>query len=78
MHVGIPLRFSVVAGPLPRPGQLIGVDYVGRFLDGEKFDSSFDRGRPFHFHLDRREVIRAYDLAFIEQKVRPLALAVKR
>ncbi len=41
------------SGVRPRPGQSVLVNYVGTLLDGSKFDSSYDRGEPAEFQLDR-------------------------
>ena len=34
------------AGPSPKPGDIIKVHYEGKLVNGEVFDSSFERGKP--------------------------------
>lgn len=40
-------------GPRPLPAQTVRVNYHGQFIDGKKFDSSFDRGQDIEFALNR-------------------------
>lgn len=52
------LQYSVVKsgdanGPMPAPTNMVRVNYHGVFPNGEKFDSSFDRGEPTEFPLNR-------------------------
>jgi peptidylprolyl isomerase len=56
-------------GPLPKKGQQVTVHYTGALSNGEKFDSSRDRGQPFTFVLGRGQVIRGWDEAVAMMKV---------
>jgi FKBP-type peptidyl-prolyl cis-trans isomerase FkpA len=48
-------------GPHPKPGEKVSVHYTGYLLNGTKFDSSIDRGKPFEFVLGRHQVISGWD-----------------
>jgi FKBP-type peptidyl-prolyl cis-trans isomerase FkpA len=41
------------SGPTPRASDKVRVHYRGTFLDGREFDSSYQRGQPTEFQLDR-------------------------
>lgn len=41
------------AGPRPKPGDRVRVNYEGRLLDGKVFDSSYERGEAAEFGLDQ-------------------------
>ncbi|MBY0547082.1 MAG: FKBP-type peptidyl-prolyl cis-trans isomerase [Candidatus Obscuribacterales bacterium] len=66
------LQFEEVVvgtGPSPQPGQLVTVHYTGWLVNGNKFDSSVDRGQPFQFTLGKGEVIKGWDEGVATMKV---------
>jgi FKBP-type peptidyl-prolyl cis-trans isomerase len=55
-------------GAIPTSGALIEAHYTGRLVDGTKFDSSVDRGRPLYFVVGKGNVIKGWDEAFLAMK----------
>ena len=47
----------------------IKVHYTGKLKDGIKFDSSYDRGKPFSFQIGLRQVIEGWETGLIGMKV---------
>jgi FKBP-type peptidyl-prolyl cis-trans isomerase len=53
----------------PQFGQEVTVHYVGRLLrDDTKFDSSYDRGKPFTFQVGLGQVIPGWDATILDMK----------
>ena len=49
------------SGVVAERGSNVKVHYMGRLLNGEKFDSSYDRGEPINFKLGTGAVIPGWD-----------------
>ncbi len=57
-------------GPMAQPGQQVEVHYTGWLAhNGQKFDSSLDRGKPLTFTLGAGEVIPGWDQGVALMKV---------
>lgn len=56
-------------GPSPAHGQTAVVHYVGTLTNGQKFDSSRDRGQPFEFPIGMGRVIKGWDEGVATMKV---------
>lgn len=54
---------------MPPAGSTISAHYTGTLLNGDKFDSSRDRGQPFSFKLGQGQVIGCWDQSFATMKV---------
>ena len=60
---------QVGTGDSPKPGQTVVVHYTGWLTDGNKFDSSVDRGQPFEFQIGRGQVIKGWDEGVMSMKI---------
>ncbi len=49
----------------PARGAMVSAHYTGKLLNGRKFDSSLDRGKPFRFSVGQGRVIAGWDEAFL-------------
>lgn len=59
----------VGTGVLPKPGQIVVVDYTIWLHEGTKVDSSLDRGVPFRFRIGRGMVIAGFDEGIASMRV---------
>jgi FKBP-type peptidyl-prolyl cis-trans isomerase len=59
----------VGTGPTAIAGKPVTVHYTGWLIDGKKFDSSLDHGKPFTFPLGGGRVIKGWDEGVAGMKV---------
>lgn len=57
------------SGTEAKANDYITVDYVGTLENGQKFDSSIDRGVPLQFYLGQGQVIKGWDLGVAGMKI---------
>ena len=57
------------SGATPQRGQTVTVHYTGTLVNGTKFDSSVDRGRPAEYRIGVGEVIKGWDEGIMSMKV---------
>lgn len=55
-------------GVKPVRGNMVKAHYTGMLMNGQKFDSSVDRGQPFEFKVGMHQVIAGWDEAFLDMK----------
>ena len=55
-------------GELTKAGNLVIVHYSGFLSNGQKFDSSHDRGQPFNFTLGENRVIKGWEEGLLNMK----------
>ncbi|MBU1045702.1 FKBP-type peptidyl-prolyl cis-trans isomerase [Patescibacteria group bacterium] len=56
-------------GEQAKTGDRVSVNYSGRLLDGEEFDSNFGKDSPFVFTLGAGYVIEGWDLGLLGMRV---------
>ncbi|KKT29671.1 MAG: Peptidyl-prolyl cis-trans isomerase [Parcubacteria group bacterium GW2011_GWC1_44_10] len=57
------------AGGGAKAGNTVAVHYTGWLTNGQKFDSSLDRGQPFSLQLGQGQVIKGWEEGLLEMKV---------
>jgi peptidylprolyl isomerase len=59
----------VGTGANPKPGDRVTVHYIGTLESGEKFDSSYDHGRPLTIQIGMGKVIKGWDEGVMTMRV---------
>lgn len=60
---------KVGTGTEAKAGNTVVVHYTGNLTNGQKFDSSLDRGQPFSFTLGENRVIQGWEQGILGMKV---------
>jgi len=62
-------EIAVGNGAEVKTGDTVEVNYLGTFMDGRKFDSSYDHGQTFSFTVGAGNVIKGWDQGLVGMKV---------
>lgn len=66
---GVQIQDAVLGnGSEAKSGDTIAVNYTGYLENGQKFDSSYDRNKPFIFQLGAGQVIQGWDIGVAGMK----------
>ena len=60
---------SIGTGAEVRSGDTVSINYLGTLENGQKFDSSYDRGSPFETQIGVGQVIKGWDEGVVGMKV---------
>lgn len=60
---------KIGTGAAVKSGDTISINYLGTLTNGEKFDSSYDRGQPFETQIGVGQVIKGWDEGVIGMQV---------
>lgn len=63
------MDIKIGTGSAVKSGDTIKIDYLGTLANGQKFDSSYDRGQPFEVQIGVGKVIKGWDQGVIGMKV---------
>jgi len=61
-------ELTVGTGTEVKSGDTIAVNYIGYLENGQKFDSSYDRNKPFIVQIGAGQVIKGWDIGIIGMK----------
>jgi len=61
---------------MPKVGDTVIVNYTGTLMNGKKFDSSYDSGRPISFPLGKGRVIKGWDEGIAKMRVGEQAIFI--
>ncbi len=56
-------------GKKPKTGDRVYIDYLGYFVDGNSFDNTYERGRPFGFTLGANTAIEGLEMGVKQMQV---------